>query len=606
MRRGVALLSVAFVVLAAAAPADSALPSAAAPAKTVVVQMRDDFFDPATVQIDPGDSVRWVNAGRNPHDVVASDGSFQSKILQTGESFTVTFPKIGSFAYYCHLHGASGTGMNGRVYVGVTPEYAGSTSASRTYPPDPPVRPSGGKTIHVPRDKVTIQAAVDAASPGDMILIAPGVYHEAVIVTTPHLVLRGEDRNRVILDGEFDPDYANGIAVFGADGVVIENMTARHYRLNGFYWRSVWGYRGSYLTADANGDYGIYAFDSGVGQFDHSYASGSPDSGFYIGQCDPCNALITDVIARNNALGFSGTNASRNLVIRDSEFADNMAGIVPNTLDREALAPQWSATIVDNWVHDNNNRDAPAKADEFPFFGTGIAIVGGREDEVAYNRVEHHDNMGILVSFVIDENIWLAGADRVHDNVVADSGIADLALIAPAGGGNCFEANAAGSALPPLIETFYACGSPLAAIGGGDVALTLGGLGRLFRAVNLDRYPHGDVRTAPAAPPQPGMTDITAPAAPAGPARRVDPAAEVRAAASGRAATAAWRGPTLATVIYTLAGYLLPLAFLVLVAYALVQRRRRRPVPRRRYLFAPLGVYVAFLACVTLVELLRP
>jgi hypothetical protein len=50
-------------------------------------------------------------------------------------------------------------------------------------------------------------------------------------------------------------------------------------RRSGFYWRSVWGYRGSYPTAYNNGDYEIYALDSGVGQFDHSYASGQPDSG---------------------------------------------------------------------------------------------------------------------------------------------------------------------------------------------------------------------------------------------------------------------------------------------------------------------------------------
>ena len=68
------------------------------------------------------------------------------------------------------------------------------------------------------------------------------------------------------------------------------------------------GYRGSYLTAYRNGDYGLYAFDSQWGQFDNSYASGSPDAGFYIGQCDPCHALITDVIAEHNQLGYSGTN----------------------------------------------------------------------------------------------------------------------------------------------------------------------------------------------------------------------------------------------------------------------------------------------------------
>jgi hypothetical protein len=97
--------------------------------------------------------------------------------------------------------------------------------------------------------------------------------------------------------------------VIEADGVAVENLTARHFLLNGFYWSDVLGYRGSYLTASTNGDYGIYAFGSRSGRFDHSYASGSPDAGFYIGACNPCDAVITDVLAEHNALGYSGTNA---------------------------------------------------------------------------------------------------------------------------------------------------------------------------------------------------------------------------------------------------------------------------------------------------------
>src|SRR5699024_839011 len=95
-------------------------------------------------------------------------------------------------------------------------------------------------------------------------------------------------RNEVILDGGFELE--NGIRVLDAEGVVIENMTARNYVTNGFFWTSSDRYRGSYLTAYRNGDYGIYAFDSYHGQFDNSYGSGSPDAGFYIGQCFECDA----------------------------------------------------------------------------------------------------------------------------------------------------------------------------------------------------------------------------------------------------------------------------------------------------------------------------
>jgi hypothetical protein len=50
----------------------------------------------------------------------------------------------------------------------------------------------------------------------------------------------------VILDGGFELD--NGVRVTGAAGVAIENMTARNYTRNGFFWTGVEGYRASYLT----------------------------------------------------------------------------------------------------------------------------------------------------------------------------------------------------------------------------------------------------------------------------------------------------------------------------------------------------------------------
>jgi hypothetical protein len=147
---------------------------------------------------------------------------------------------------------------------------------------------STGATLRVPGDYATIQAAVDDAEPGDLILVGPGTYKEAVTVETDELTIRGTDRNEVVLDGGFELD--TGLRVVGADGVAAENMPAPNYAAIGFYWTGVEGYRGSYLTTYRTGDYGIYAFDSTKGLIEHSYASGSPEGGFYIGQCYPCDA----------------------------------------------------------------------------------------------------------------------------------------------------------------------------------------------------------------------------------------------------------------------------------------------------------------------------
>jgi hypothetical protein len=290
----------------------------------------------------------------------------------------------------------------------------------------------------------------------------------------------------------------------------------------------VFGYRGSYLTAFNNGDYGVFAYDSVYGQFDHSYASGHPDSGFYIGQCFPCHAVVTDVLAENNALGFSGTNAGGELFIVNSEWRDNMSGIVPNTLDSEELAPQHGMVIAGNWVHDNNNEDAPAFELQYPSLGTGIIVNGGRDNLVTQNLVEDHVNFGVALLASPDENIWLTQGNEVRDNLVRGSGDADLVLGAPSGGGDCFAGNEFSTSLPAAIEWRAGCGSPLAEIPGGSLGVVFGPLERYLQAA-LGDVETGDWRSQPPPPPQEDMPGAeSAPPAPAIPEVAVPQRVQIR------------------------------------------------------------------------------
>jgi hypothetical protein len=369
-----------------------------------------------------------------------------------------------------------------------------------------------GQTRLVPQDYPTIQSAVDAADPGDLILIDRGTYREEVQVTTPGLTLRGVDRNEVVIDGEFQ--RPNGVSVLFADGVAVENLTAINNTSNGFFWSGVRGYRGSYLTAVNNQVYGIYAFDSSDGLFEHSYASGSPDAGFYIGQCDPCQATITDSISEWNGLGYSGTNASSELYIVESVFRHNVAGIAPNTLDGELLPPFHDVSIVGNLVHDNGNVDAPALAFEWAAQGNGILLAGGGDSYVARNRVFNHPQSGIAIFPMLDANFYMSYDHHVVANVVEGSGLADLTLGGPATSGNCFEDNEHTSSMPAALELKQPCqGLRLPAL--FEIGSTTAQLGRLFES-GLDLQPEVDVATLPHPGPQPSMPDAsTAPVVPA-------------------------------------------------------------------------------------------
>jgi plastocyanin len=556
----------------------------------------DNAFDPQIVRISPGEAVEWSIDGRSPHTITAADGSWGSGTLAPGQTFEHTFTQAGVYPYYCKFHGSPGVGqgaqMTGLVVVGDVPLPGPGKDVG---PGSEPVPRGFAPTIRVPADYPTIQQAVDHAQPGGMVLVSPGIYHESVLVTVPYLTIRGMDRNTTILDGKFV--LANGINVVEADGVTVQNLTARHFLLNGFYWSGVHGFWGSYLTAYNNGDYGIYAFASDYGQFDHSYASGSPDSGFYIGQCDPCHALIQDVLSENNALGYSGTNASGDLAIVNSEWRNNFSGIAPNTLDSEKLAPQHDVLIAGNYVHDNNSTTADTKDLEYPTWGIGIVVGGGDDDLITGNLVVNNATYGIAVIPNIDTNLWVPHGNQVRDNIVRGSGRADLALGAPSGSNNCFSGNQASTSQPPAIQLLRRCGAPWTHAGGGDLGPTVG-IGLRFLDALDGVFPHGDWKTQPAPRAQPQMPGdpAKAPPDPAIPGQAVPQRYRIRAISTigteglgppvGRELTlfgvplaTSWWGLIIGLYGYVLPGFLYA-AWVTIALWDLI-RQESAPIPRR-------------------------
>jgi Right handed beta helix region len=419
---------------------------------------------------------------------------------------------------------AACTGGSGETTVPTTETTAATvdtTAAPTTVPvvattaPIPVAAPPTTRTLNVPADFATIQAAVDAAKPGDLVLIAAGTYAEGVAVRTPSIVVRGVDRNTVILDG--GDTIENGILV-AADNVAVENLTVRRFAVNGLLFTKAYdddaadptkhkilqGYRASYITAANNGLYGIYAFFARGGVIEHSYASGHSDSGFYVGQCKPCDAVLRDNVAELNAVGYEGTNASGNLWVVSSIWRRNRVGVTPNSQDMERLAPQGDTVVAGNLIEDNQDPGSPSAAQGGT--GLGVAVGGGERNVIVRNRIRRNVNVGV---FVTDLAGYQPSANEVRENVLEDNGT-DLVLASSDGAAsvpsrtNCFAGNTFTSSLPTGIEKAAGCAGATGP-GVADVPVSAGPVSLKPGAPNVD------YRTVPLPPAQPVMPDAAMP-----------------------------------------------------------------------------------------------
>ncbi|MBL1116297.1 right-handed parallel beta-helix repeat-containing protein [Streptomyces sp. 110] len=345
--------------------------------------------------------------------------------------------------------------------------------------PDDGRRPSGENvTIKVPADAPTISAAVSLARPGDLVLVAPGKYHESVKISTARITLRGESRDKVVIDGRLR--QPNGIVV-AAPGVAVENLTVENNTQNGVLVtgsaKAAAGAPGqsggydtgdepvtflksflvSHVTATRNGLYGIYAFSAQNGVIEHSYTSGSADSGIYVGQCKPCRVVVRDNIAELNAVGYEGTNASGDMYVVGNRLVGNRVGLTSNSDHQEKLLPQRDAVIAGNLIAANQQAATPEQADGG--WGIGIGVDGGTDNQFVRNRVTGNSNAGLVITATADIP---PNGNRILDNTFAANSV-DVGWTFPTatkGRGNCLRGNELRTTEPARLATTASCPRP--------------------------------------------------------------------------------------------------------------------------------------------------
>ncbi len=244
----------------------------------------------------------------------------------------------------------------------------------------------------------SIQAAVDASVPGDVIRVCAGTYHENVVVRTPNIVLRGarygvtgtkrsagSDAAESIIDGgsvtfEASSDTLNGFLVRGntaGPGITTRGTASGHQILNNRVEGNVFG-----LYLGASGD-----IQSAVSRNlfrDNNVDGAAAGNGIY---ADTTTVNVT--ISGNRFQGHvndgvlfasdGATTVARNLIVAGNSFVDEPNGHI-------AFFGGSSVRVTYNMMS-NANPDPAGGSSLFMTGVDGVLVQGNRIAGANYSGI---------------------------------------------------------------------------------------------------------------------------------------------------------------------------------------------------------------------------
>jgi parallel beta-helix repeat protein len=285
-----------------------------------------------------------------------------------------------------------------------------------------PATASAAETVLYPGD--SIQAAVDAAEPGDKIIVMPGVYYgpanarRAVRIKKDGIRLIGkpDGDDKVILRPNPDGSNEDGILVEpegGGDGPVIQGsriqgMTVEGFPGNGIKVEYVNNFKILDNESINNLENGIQPELSANGLVKNNLSYGSLDSAMWIE--GGTNVRVIGNVLHSSTTGLEVT-ISKNLVIVNNEMYDNTVGMGlyhPSAASEPPLPVMKDWKVLNNYIHDNNlPNGAPGGLPALLPPGGGVLLMGVSRNKLEGNRIENNDFFGLAV---VDFCVALTGA----------------------------------------------------------------------------------------------------------------------------------------------------------------------------------------------------
>jgi nitrous oxidase accessory protein NosD len=270
--------------------------------------------------------------------------------------------------------------------LGCAEEHGAPAAPSAAGIDAPTAYANGEKTRDVPRDYATIQAAIDAASPGDVIMVAPGTYCEQVVIEKSDLTLRAAPGvgNPAILTGACETGgfgiHSHGISVTGVKGVEISGFIIEGFSTGIFL----------HATTESRvfGNEIRYNVYLGV-----SAPFAADAVGILLRMGSNSNEIQQNRIHDNGHLGIGLFNGNSSNLIRANWLTDNQTQY-SNYAGFACSLMLWGTTNRDNRIVENEVTNSLSVG------GAGIMIGPSAQNAnvVAQNRVHGHFGPGIVVN----------------------------------------------------------------------------------------------------------------------------------------------------------------------------------------------------------------